>query len=559
MPLPNFSPSLPAGVLLARTVDPTQRRTLGVVTKIDRAEAGIRSRLLMEDASDLKLSMGFIAVRNRTQEEVAAREPLSRVRAREKAFFEAHPELSGLARQGSKLLGMENLEKRLVQIQQESLAAALPRLKRKVAEQKLKAEKDLAGCSSAAGSESEAVLLFSEKVNAVQRAFHSAAEGDFRHVNSAFSGAAADALARLHVASRVYDNFLSFQSGLEKAMPDFLADSQYKVMDEMTRQTRGMQLSNFLASPVFNRVYAESVAGRLATPAEKLVREVREYVEHTLGSAHWSRREGSAALLFRAHQPTVRVPCSSPPLSFLNVPAPVPVPPRPPRAALVAKHFAEFPKCQPVVKDALAALLDEAQDKATSLVQGLVEQQRHIFTLNPWYGNAITSFRAGVAIVRETPAQAAAASSSGSNPFGLQNFGLETFGLGASSQSEKNAPPAWLARLPKDLLDVVDEQFLVKAARAGNSEEQAIREMQVSLKAYGKVVMRRVCDDVPLAVLEHLVMRVGDQMATHVMRKAQGLPLMELMAEDPAAAARRARLLQSVNNLTAAMDELNKV
>lgn len=54
-----------------------------------------------------------------------------------------------------------------------------------------------------------------------------------------------------------------------------------------------------------------------------------------------------------------------------------------------------------MVKEAVRTLLDEAQDKATALVQGLVEQQRHIFTLNPWYGNAITSFRAGVAIVRE--------------------------------------------------------------------------------------------------------------------------------------------------------------
>lgn len=108
-------------------------------------------------------------------------------------------------------------------------------------------------------------------------------------------------------------------------------------------------------------------------------------------------------------------------------------------------------------------------------------------------------------------------------------------------------------------MDVVDDAFLLKSARASGSEEQAIREMQVSLKAYSKVVMRRVCDDVPLAVLEHLVMRVGDQLASAVMRKAQGLPLLELMAEDPAAAARRSRLVQSLANLSAAMDELNKV
>ena len=73
------------GVLLARSVDPQQRRTLGVITKVDRAEAGIRSKLLAEDESDLKLSLGFIAVRNRTQEEVAAREPLGRVRAKDRA------------------------------------------------------------------------------------------------------------------------------------------------------------------------------------------------------------------------------------------------------------------------------------------------------------------------------------------------------------------------------------------------------------------------------------------------------------------------------------------
>ena len=36
-----------------------------------------------------------------------------------------------------------------------------------------------------------------------------------------------------------------------------------------------------------------------------------------------------------------------------------------------------------------------------------------------------------------------------------------------------------------------------------------------------QVVLRRVCDDVPLAVLEHLVMRVGDALVNTVMRKAQ--------------------------------------
>jgi hypothetical protein len=143
-------------VLLARSVDPMQRRTLGVVTKVDRAEAGIRARLLAEESSDLKLSMGFIAVRNRTQEEVAAREPLSRVRAKEAAFFAQHSELSALV--GTDMLGMDALERRLVAIQADAIKAALPRIKRKVTEQKAKVMQELKGAHKEKGQKSSVVL-----------------------------------------------------------------------------------------------------------------------------------------------------------------------------------------------------------------------------------------------------------------------------------------------------------------------------------------------------------------------------------------------------------------
>ena len=483
--------------------------------QIDKAEPGIRGRLLSEEASDLKLSMGFIAVRNRTQEEVAAGEPIARVRARETAFFSGHAELGPLV--GSGMLGMAALEKRLTGVQASVLGSALPRLKRKVAEAKAKAEKELAALRGACSSESEAVLLFSERVNAVQRAFAAAAEGDFRHVDAAFAEATPDVVAKLHVATRVYDSFLSFQGALNDAMPDFLCDAQYRHLEGLAKQTRGMALANFMSSPVFNRCYAESVSGRLTAPAERLVREVRDYVEGTLG-------------------------------------------------ALVAAQFADNPRCHPLLKEAIAGVLDSSHDKALALVHGLVEQQRHIFTLNPWYGSTIAKFRGAISLVREgapPPSNAPSGLGAASAFGGLPTFSLETFGLGpgplGGGGGDKNAPPAWVHRVPKDLLEVCDEVFLAKAAKAGGSEEHALREMQLSLKAYSKVVLRRVCDDVPLAVLEHLVMRVADTLVNAVMRKAQGAPLLELLAEDPAAAARRTRLLRSAANLNEALEELNKV
>ena len=133
--------------------------------------------------------------------------------------------------------------------------------------------------------------------------------------------------------------------------------------------------------------------------------------------------------------------------------------------------------------------------------------------------------------------------------------------FGAVQPQQPHKPPetSWLGRVPKDLLDIADEAFLTKAARAQGGEEIGIREMQLSLKVYSKVVMRRVSDDVPLAVLEHLVMALADSLAVSVQHKAQGTQLAPLLQDDPTTVARRQRLERSLVNLTAAWDELNTV
>ena len=502
---PDFSTA--EGVLLARSVDPQQRRTLGVVTKVDRAEGGIRARLLAEEESDLKLQLGFIAVRNRTQEEVSAREPLSRVRAREAAFFQGHPELSQLV--GSDLLGMGALERRLVAIQAEALKACLPKIKRKVAEQKAKVLAELKGMRSAVTTEQESVLLFSERLNQVQRMFSGAAEGDFRAVNHAFRDWPSEALNRLHVAPRVYESFTKFQQDFAAAMPDFLSEKHYAHMEALSRETRGASLANFLSSPVFSRCYTDSVHGKLAAPAEALVEAVRALVTAVFES-------------------------------------------------LVEREFGAWPRAAALVKQHVNELLDDGQAAATHLVRGLCEQQRHIFTLNPFYMDTVAKFKRTVADIRDA--------ASAPPPQQQQQGGMrmpDPLGLGAAFGAMQPQPPkqetSWLGRVPKDLLDIADEAFLSKAARATSGEEIGIREMQLSLKVYSKVVMRRVGDDVPLAVLEHLVIAVGEGLAVAVQRKAQGAQLAPLLQDDPTTVARRQRLERSLVNLSAAWDELNNV
>ena len=502
---PDFSTA--EGVLLARSVDPTQKRTLGVVTKVDRAEAGIRARLLAEEQSDLKLTMGFIAVRNRTQEEVAAREPLSRVRAKEAAFFASHSELSALV--GTDMLGMASLERRLVAIQADAIKAALPRIKRKVAEQKAKTMNELKSMRSAVTTEQESVLLFSERLNSVQRMFSGAGEGDFRTINAAFRDWPQEAVNKLHVAPRVYEAFTKFATDFGNAMPDFLSDKHYAHMEALSRETRGASLANFLSSPVFSRCYTESVHGKMLAPAEALVDNCRAYVQGVLDT-------------------------------------------------LVEHEFGTWPRAAALVKAHVHELLDDGQAESAHLVRGLCEQQRHIFTLNPYYMDTVAKFKRTVADIRDAalaPPPPQQRGMSMPDPLGLG----AAFGAVAPQQPPPKQSESWIGRVPKDLLDVADEAFLTKAARATAGDEVAIREMQLSLKVYSKVVMRRVGDDVPLAVLEHMVTAIGESLAVAVQRKAQGQQLAPLLQDDPAVVARRQRLERSLLNLTAALDELNAV
>ncbi|UJR32562.1 hypothetical protein I4U23_020023 [Adineta vaga] len=94
---------------LAREVDPTGVRTIGVITKSDLAmnHETLIDQLLMEKQNALQLLLGFVAVRNRSTNENMS---LEAARIREKEFFSDHPAASVV---GWHCLGIEALINRL--------------------------------------------------------------------------------------------------------------------------------------------------------------------------------------------------------------------------------------------------------------------------------------------------------------------------------------------------------------------------------------------------------------------------------------------------------------
>ncbi|CAM9832415.1 unnamed protein product, partial [Ectocarpus sp. 12 AP-2014] len=104
-------------IALAKKYDPDGRRTLGVVTKTDNIKAGcgIKAKLRMEPGH-VQLSLGFIAVVNRTPIEVEEDTPAEEVRARERQFFQTYSEMVGLEKE---YWGFDTLVGRIVEIQAE--------------------------------------------------------------------------------------------------------------------------------------------------------------------------------------------------------------------------------------------------------------------------------------------------------------------------------------------------------------------------------------------------------------------------------------------------------
>jgi len=88
---------------LAREVDPTGERTIGVLTKVDIMDRGTDCRDILEGRA-LRLRHGWVAVVNRGQADINKRVTMGEARARENAFFAQHQSYGALENVGTDFL-----------------------------------------------------------------------------------------------------------------------------------------------------------------------------------------------------------------------------------------------------------------------------------------------------------------------------------------------------------------------------------------------------------------------------------------------------------------------
>ena len=124
---------------LAREVDPSGMRTIGVITKLDLMDEGTDAREILENRL-LPLRRGYIGVVNRSQRDIDGRKDIKSALMAERQFFLAHPAYRHMADR----MGTSFLQKALNQQLTNHIKETLPALRNRLQSQLLNMEKEVA-------------------------------------------------------------------------------------------------------------------------------------------------------------------------------------------------------------------------------------------------------------------------------------------------------------------------------------------------------------------------------------------------------------------------------
>jgi len=124
---------------LAREVDPSGNRTIGVITKLDLMDDGTDAREILENRL-LPLKRGYIGAVNRSQRDIDGKKDIRAALAAERQFFLSHPAY----RHMSDKMGTAYLQRTLNQQLTNHIRETLPALRNKLQSQMLSMEKDVA-------------------------------------------------------------------------------------------------------------------------------------------------------------------------------------------------------------------------------------------------------------------------------------------------------------------------------------------------------------------------------------------------------------------------------
>jgi len=127
------------GLQMARELDPKGVRTIGVITKIDIMDRGTNAKRMIE-GKDVQLRLGFIGIKNRSQQDIMDRITVKAAIEKEQLYFNTHPVYSTMPQH---LLGIGNLTTKLTKILFTHIKHNLPEIMKEIRNKVKETEDDL--------------------------------------------------------------------------------------------------------------------------------------------------------------------------------------------------------------------------------------------------------------------------------------------------------------------------------------------------------------------------------------------------------------------------------
>ena len=319
------------GLMLAKEIDTSGSRTIGVLTKLDIMDAGTDARRVLLN-EEIPLKLGYVGVKNRSKQDLINKLSMAETSRKEREFFKSHPSYKNLP---PGHLGTDVLINKLTKIYFKIIRENLPRIIKAINERVKTAEEELQGLGQPMPTDDAGKMsLLWNMINEYCDIFRNVLQGKYTNKRLAFLEGEGGFKIKL-LYKKLLDNFTG----------DYKATAGYsdKDIDYALTIHEGDSIPGFPSVDAFIYLLKPQLE-KLKEPIEECFQNVFQYLDLLSGK-------------------------------------------------ILEKTFTRFPQAINDLTDLVTNYLNEEKDKTKYLVDSVVDMEiNYLFTNDYEYLNNFTTF-----------------------------------------------------------------------------------------------------------------------------------------------------------------------